>query len=76
MANIPVVENKKDLWRILGVLNVCRRVFPGFDTWVEELYQMSTYASPEVMRKKVQKVWKQIQVYNQILARGMLQKRE
>lgn len=68
--NIPPIESRRDLLKVIGVLNVCKGVCPGFNVWVQEVYNLPKTASLEEMRKTVQRVWEKILIHNQPLCRG------
>lgn len=69
-VNVPSITTRKESQNIIGVLNVCRSVCPGFNTWIQELYSLPKSASPNVMQHAINQVWEKFLWYNQRLKRG------
>lgn len=67
--NIPPIKSRRDLFKIIGILNVCRGVCPGFNMLVQEVYDLPKDTSSEDMRRALQSVWEKVLLYNLQLIR-------
>lgn len=70
MKSLPPVKNKKDLQKILGIMNICRGLCLGFGTWVQGLYKLSSKRFPTDIQERIQEVWRKILECYQHIYRG------
>lgn len=68
--NIPPILTKKDLQKLVGVFNVCRSMYPQFNSWMHVIYDLPKGASSHEKRSALIEVWSKVLENHQQIGRG------
>lgn len=70
ILSLPSIKSKKELQRILGIMNIYRGVCLGFGSWVKGLYGLTSKEIPIGIQDRIQEIWKKILENQQQIYKG------